>query len=109
MVNKQELRSAIYRSERAYQLYSQEKLFFQAIRIYKANEIIYNKLQEYQLFCPLEEQENVCNYIFHLEDWMVQFEYSKQKINNPNESFIFDRWYGAISFPKDFINNLTIK
>ena len=104
MTNKEELKLAIYRSEKAYELYAKEKLFFQALRIYKANEIVYKLLQEYQLSCSKEELDNICLFIYHLEDWMLQFETSKQEIKFLNDTFVFERWNGAIPYPKEFIN-----
>lgn len=99
-MNNKQIKSAIQRSEMAYELYLKDKLFFQALRIFKANEIVYKLLQDYQLVCPIEEQESVCYYIFHLEDWMIQFEYEKLNVQNPNAVFVFERWEGAISFQK---------
>lgn len=97
-MNKKRINLAIIRSEKAYRYYLKDKLYFQALRIYKANEILYNLLQEYQLNCSNEEQEKICNYIFHLEDWMLQFEDNKIKVKSPIEIFIFERWKESIPF-----------
>lgn len=94
------LKLAIDRSEKAYKLYLSNKLYFQALRIYKANQIVYRLLQDYQLICNSDEQEYVCNYIFHLEDWMLQFKHAELKVKNPTEVFIFERWEGAVPFQK---------
>lgn len=102
---KEKLIRNIYRSELAYQNYCNQKLFFQAYRIYKANKKVYLLLEEYLLECSDEMKLDVCNYLFHLEDWINQFEYNKKDIQ-PTDIFVFQRWNGAIPFPKEFIKVL---
>lgn len=96
---------AIHRSELAYSEYLNQKYFFQALRIYSANKVVYSLLEEYLLECSNEIKNNVCEYLFHLEDWINQFEYYKKNIN-PTDVFVFERWDGSISFPKHFVESL---
>lgn len=105
METKDKLIRTIYRSELAYSNYCDQKYFFQAFRIYKANMKVYLHLEEYLLECPNEIKEDVCIYLFHLEDWLNQFEYH-QKNTQPTDVFIFERWSGGIAFPKDFVQLL---
>ncbi len=102
---KDKLIRAIYRSELAYANYCDQKLFFQAFRIYKANKRIYLLLEEYLLDCPNDLKQDVCIYLFHLEDWINQFEYHYTN-TNPTSVFIFERWNGGIAFPKEFVQLL---
>lgn len=71
---KSDLLRAIRRSEMAYQRYLEGRKYFQTIRIYKANLVGYQLLEGYLLLCPDEEVDQVCDYIYHLEDWIGQFE-----------------------------------
>ena len=102
---KEKLIRAIYRSELAYTNYSNQKFFFQAFRIYKANLSVYLLLENYLLECPNEIQEDVCAYLFHLEVWINQFEYHQKNIQ-PTDFFVFERWEGGIAFPKEFVEFL---
>ena len=106
MIENRILRS-IARSEKAYTYYMLNKRYNQALRIYKANIVIYELLQEYCLICPKEKIDLVFEYIFHLEDWFAQF--NKLEKSNPdlNDSFTFDRLEYGISFPKDFKNQIN--
>lgn len=94
---------SIDRSEFAYKLYSETKMFYQAQRIYKANKLIYSQLQKYFHKCENHNNESILNYIFHLEDWFTQFELL-EKINQPNleDIFIFERLKKSIPYPVTF-------
>jgi len=103
---KERLKKAIYRSEEAYQAYQQEKIYFQALRLYKANIAIYEILESYILECDESEKEGICIYLFHLEDWMNQFKDHEQNINSYTSHFVFERWEGAVSFPRKVVQKL---
>jgi len=104
---RENLKIAIARSQKAYELYStQGRLFFQAKRIYEANKIVYRLLNEY-LFEEGILVEDTFNYLYHLEDWFVQFEYFDKAVKHPSEIFIFERWKGGLAFPKAFVKNIT--
>jgi hypothetical protein len=103
---KKKLQRVIERSENAYEAYRKQQLYFQAIRIYQANIQLYGLLEDYLLECEDTEQEAVCEYLFHLEDWMNQFKAYEEKNPAYTSSFIFDRWEGAIAFPKQFVEKL---
>lgn len=96
---REKLKRAIQRSENAYQYYLDSKKYFQALRILKANQIIYELLNEFIYSCKDEELEAVETYIFHLEDWMHQFQ-REQEGKNLADSFVFERLEGGIPFPK---------
>jgi len=100
---KEKLLRAIYRSESAYLEYKKQQLFFQALRIYKANKAVYELLEYYLLECPNEHINDVCNYIYHLDDWLTQFEDCKKEMQSPTDVFVFERWQGGVPFPKDFV------
>ncbi len=103
---KEDLKRSIIRSEMAYELYLKEKLFFKANRIYLANKTVYAALQEYIKICDLGELQGILEYTYHLEDWFMQFEYERMKIESPNTVFSFKSWTGSISFPKLVIEKL---
>ncbi|MGC4130435.1 MAG: hypothetical protein QM564_12975 [Bergeyella sp.] len=94
---------AIQRSELAYSSYRQNTKYFQALRIYKANKIVYSLLEIFLLECNREDVEIICEYLFHLEDWFNQFDCEVQKGNiELSHNFIFERLEYSISFPKHF-------
>lgn len=103
---KSDLARAIRRSERAYQGYVEDRRYFQAARIYYANLVVYQLLEAYLLVCPEEEVDQVCDYIYHLEDWIAQFECSQGDVAVPTEKFVFHRWEGAVAFPNAFVSEL---
>lgn len=99
---KDEILRAIIRSEKAYHYYSQDKKYFQALRIYYANQIIYELLNKYIYKCKEEHMDQVTEYLFHLEDWFAQFEKEMIEIDNLDQEFVFHRFENSIPFPKDF-------
>lgn len=103
---KQQLLRSILRSENAYAQYLENKRYHQALRIYKANQVIYHLLCGYSLDCNDEVLNSVLNYIFHLEDWFAQFE--KLKKSNPNleDPFVFEKLEHGIPYPKEFKSTL---
>lgn len=105
---KKDLKRSIERSQKAYELYCEDKLYYLAKRIYEANKSVYELVNQYLFCCNIEEVEDVINYIFHLEDWFLQFEKEKTKVKKLDEEFIFVSFDKSISFPKKFIDNLTL-
>lgn len=105
---KEKLSRAMLRSELAYQHYLQNKRYFQALRIYKANESVYEALNEYLFSCHGDHVTEVINYIFHLEDWFNQFEQASNSYSlQLEDEFIFERLEGSIPFPRGFIELLA--
>jgi len=102
---KNKIKRAIYRSEKAYKHYLECKKYFQALRIYEANQMVYELLNSYLYTCEEKDLDAVTDYIFHLEDWFNQFNQENQNIKL-NQEFIFKRLEGGIAFPKDFKNRL---
>ena len=97
---------SILRSQKAYDLYKSDKLYFQAKRIYNANFQIYGLLESYMQVCDLHMLENIFEYMFHLEDWFAQFrelEMTKVGLDAP---FVFERFEKSIPFPSEFINKI---
>ncbi|HCO66531.1 MAG TPA: hypothetical protein DIT04_02080 [Dysgonomonas sp.] len=103
---KEKLKIAIKRTNIAYALYLNNKSYLTAKRIYNANKIIYNYLNEflYEIECVYIDE--VIEYIMHLEDWFLQFELEEQSFINLSSPFIFKRIEGGIPYPKDFIKLL---
>jgi hypothetical protein len=95
---------AIERSELAYQLYQNDKKYFQAIRIYNANKMIYCILESILIEENSLDKKMIINYIFHLDDWFSQFnETVASRKFALNEKFIFERIGGMFPFPKDYV------
>lgn len=104
---KNKLLRAIQRSEFAYSAYLKNKRYFQAIRIYNANKVVYGLLEEFLFLCEEKDIEIVCNYLFHLEDWFNQFENkNKEEKMELSSEFVFERLENAVPFPKDFKDKL---
>jgi hypothetical protein len=103
----QKLIKAITRSESAYKKYLSGKEYFKALRIYKANKLVYKHLLKLYLKNSAINDEIILEYIFHLEDWFEQFNDLKNK-NNPNlqDIFIFYRFNDSPEFPSNFVNLL---
>lgn len=104
---KTELKRNILRSQRAYELYKENRKFLCALRIYKSNKRIYQLLEK--LLCTLDEEikNDVINYIFHLEDWFEQFE-CERELKKPKlaDDFVFERYEFSIPYPIDFLKNI---
>ena len=87
------------RSETAYKLYAPGKKYYQALRIYKANQTIYALLiANTHLWTDIKEI--MMKYLFHLEDWFEQFE-EEVRIKKPNldSTFSFRRFEDSSPFP----------
>ena len=102
----EKLRRSILRSQKAYELYIDKKFYFQALRILKANEIIYQLLQEYIFECKQSHLDHVFTYIHHLEDWFVSFKALEKTEPELKDLFIFERLEGSPFFPVRFIENV---
>jgi muramoyltetrapeptide carboxypeptidase LdcA involved in peptidoglycan recycling len=100
---------AIVRSETAYQFYKIEKAYYQSKRIYTANLSIYNLLIEYSYVCDEDLITETLNYIFHLEDWFLQYKELEKSVTQLQQEFIFERFKNSPSFPKHFKSKLKEK
>lgn len=95
----------IKRSEFAYQLYCESKKYHQALHIFYANQIVYDELN------GLLEKEELSdgilkltiNYLFHLEDWFLQFSILEVEIISPEQDFSFLPLEDNISYPANFL------
>lgn len=108
---KQKLLIAIKRSNKAYTYYLKDKKYYQAKRIYKANEIVYNLLGEYIFIADKSHHDDIIDYIFHLEDWFEQFVAHEKLLNdslNLDSCFSFIRKEESPSFPKQFVDELSV-
>lgn len=95
---------AIERSELAYQLYQKEKKYFQAIRIYNSNKLIYSILESILIEENGLDKNMIVKFIFHLDDWFSKFnETLESRSFLLNEKFVFERIEGMFPFPKDFV------
>lgn len=106
MMIENQLIHAIFRSEKAYLKYNEHQLFFQALRIYNANKALYQLLEVYQLECTEDHLDETCNYIYHLEDWMNQFDQQRKAVKLFTDRFVFVRWDHAIPFSETFFEKL---
>lgn len=95
------------RSEFAYQEYLKNKKYYQAKRIYSANIELMALLKEFQFLCDNTILVDLYRYIFHLEDWFLQFEKLERGIHNLDEDFVFTRLEYSFQFPSEFFNKLN--
>ena len=105
MTNEKLIR-AIERSQNAYQLYLKEKKYYQALRIFAANEKVYELLNIYIYECDEEMLSDIIAYLFHLEDWFNQFLFLESQNPGLEDVFIFNRFNQSPSFPKNFFKAL---
>lgn len=99
------LKNNIKRSEIAYQVYSRNKNYHNALHIFHANEIIYDKLNNLLKEQDLSESflELIINYLFHLEDWFLQFSILELEIVKPEQDFSFLPLEDNIPYPANFL------
>ena len=105
-IEKKIIRS-MQRSTSAYNLYKEDKMYYQALRIFSANKKTYKLLVQYSYSCDEMILKEVCNYIFHLEDWFNQFNKNADKPIELEAEFVFERLKNSIPFPSDFINKIN--
>lgn len=103
---KEKIIRSIGRSTIAYDLYKKDKMYYQALRIFKANKKIYKLLVQYSYCCDESTVEEVYRFIFHLEDWFEQFNKFTTNSIQLEDVFVFERLKNSIPFPSDFINKL---
>ncbi len=95
----------IERAQEAYQLYLQGRKYYQALRIYKANQNIYFLINENAHFWIHADKSAIINFLFHLEDWFEQFNLLVTlKSPELKDEFIFDRFENSPAFPKNIID-----
>jgi hypothetical protein len=105
--NLRSLIKVIERSEQAYEIYKNEQKYFQAIRIYNGNRLVYALLESLLLDDNDIDKKKIFNYLFHLDDWFSQFdEATRSRTVSLNDTFIFERLEGMFCFPKEFISEL---
>lgn len=106
MTLKEGIKRSIKRSEKAYELYLGKKLYYQALRIFKANEMVYELLNEFIYECEEPYLDDVFIYIFHLEDWFESFRLLEKSKPALEDSFVFERLKESPAFPSGFIDNV---
>jgi hypothetical protein len=94
------------RSQFAYNEYVKRKKYYQAKRIFNANEELLALLKEFQFLCDPELLECVFKYICHLDDWFLQFKEAERKIENITDEFVFTRLEYSFKFPNDFYQKI---
>ena len=101
------LNVAMQRSKLAYDLYLVDKKYFQAKRIHKSNIELYEILSKIIYRKDIENRDMLFDFLFHLEDWLEQFEEHKNTILDIslNSEFVFSRLENSPTFPKDFLKN----
>ena len=96
----------IKRSQKAYELYLSDKKYFQALRIFNANQQIYKIVASGEI-SDGSIQDLIVDYIFHLEDWFVQFKYFEEaKKPGLEDVFAFEPLNGSVRFPKLIVESL---
>ncbi len=101
---KKKIIRSILRSTRAYELYKKDRMYYQALRIFNANKKIYKLLIKFSYSCDEDFLIYTHDYIFHLEDWFLQFDKYQNKNPDLESIFTFERLKGSIAFPINFIN-----
>ena len=98
----------IERSQLAYSLYVEEKKFFQALRIYKANKEIYALLTRCAYLWNDSIRGRIFEYLFHLEDWFEQFDDLRNSQSfDLEDKFVFNRLPGSIPYPGAIIDIIS--
>lgn len=102
------IRNNIERAQRAYKLYKLHENYHHALHIYHANKIVYDELNSLLKLEELNEslRTRVFNYIFHLEDWFLQFKLCEKEEKLPEDKFLFNSLNYNIPYPSDFLENL---
>ena len=98
------------RAEVAYQKYKICPNYHHAKHIYHANKTIYEELNKL-LSQPANfsyDIKQVIDYIFHLEDWFLQFEKLEGSIEDLEQEFIFMPFKSFISFPQNFKESIGV-
>lgn len=103
---RKQLKRAITRSESAYESYLKEKKYFQALRIKKANLVLYQLLEDYLFICKDSEVQDIIEFLFHLEDWQSQFEVHEKEKFELEENFVFEKLSDSFSYPKAFTEKI---
>lgn len=106
MTLQEKLGRAIKRSQRAYELYLGNKYYYQALRIFNANETVYLLLQDFVYECKESDLDQVFLYLFHLEDWFRSFKLMEQGGPDLNDTFVFERLNDSPAFPAGFVKNI---
>lgn len=109
MSNHLRLINNIKRAEASYRDYCEAPNYHHAMHIFYANKEVYdllNLLLEKPEF--LNYLDDIFNYIFHLEDWFLQFKLLEKDIIDLEQEFKFMPLNAAIPYPKKFLRMLEI-
>ena len=108
MSNLNLVKNNIERSQKAYDLYKTYPNYHHALHIFNANKVIYEELNKLLASDKLSYsfRNQIYNYIFHLEDWFLQFGLYEKHVEGLEEEFIFEPFKHSIPFPTNFIKDL---
>lgn len=103
------LTNNIRRSELAYRAYCKNKNYHHALHIFHANEVVYDELNALLKGKDLSNKllEETANYLFHLEDWFLQFSILERETHKPEQNFSFLALKGGIAYPSDFLEMIN--
>lgn len=98
----------IERSEEAYRVYKKGLTYHQALHIFYANKNVYKELNallnDYDIDKDLGQK--IFDYLFHLEDWFLQFLNLEMEISCIEEEFRFPSLRYSIPYPSNFLNDV---
>lgn len=102
------LKNNIERSQKAYELYKNNANYHHALHIYHANKVIYEELNKLlnSKMVDVSFKNKVYNYIFHLEDWFLQFHLHEKQVSELEDKFAFAPLEFNIPFPANFVEDL---
>ena len=99
----------IRRSEAAYKIYCKCSNYHQALHIFHANKKVYDELSNLLEVSSITKElsSEIFNYLFHLEDWFLQFSLLEKEVVDIEGKFSFSPLKSAISYPSDFLEMLS--
>lgn len=108
MINCIALINNIKRSEVAYALYRRHSNYHHALHIFHANKKVYDCLNKVIEVNHSNEEFfiKIYNYLFHLEDWFLQFSILEKNVINIEDDFSFPSLKNSIPYPSDFLENI---
>lgn len=98
----------IERSEEAYKVYKKGLTYHQALHIFYANTNVYKELNHLLSNYDIDQDLNrkIFDYIFHLEDWFLQFLNLEKEVTCIEETFCFPSLRYSIPYPSKFLSDV---
>ena len=102
----EKLRFLVLMTNRLYEIYKDEPILVNAMRIEVVNRKIVDLLYNDGHFFGVENRTLVFGIIDHFQVWLLQFYDHRKVVVKAGDTFIYERWAQAVAYPQKEIEKI---